>query len=416
LTELEGIAEHFPRRVSSATRPKDPAAPASTQAEPPAGERPVETAGAAEPPQVAAEQVETARVEGVAVEAADAGAPAVEVARAEGAAVEEADAGAPPVEVARDEGVAVEAADAGAPRVEVARVEGVAVEAADAGTPPVEAARVEGVAVEAADAGTSQVEPVEAAPVEPVEASQGEPVEASQGEPSQVEPASIEPSDGATDALPRVLVASSQDAEDTRALQTTLDGEGQRSFIARARVLGANAWRAVELGTGLGDIAIALARALPGLHLMAIDPSAAMLRLARRKQWMMNTNVTFIHGDAQATGLSGSSCDLVLAHGVMHLSRDPAALLSEVARIASDNAAIYICDLQRPETPEALERALADQAEDWSERQRRRLADAMRASLRLDEVRALCVAAGLTDVEVRASGEHRWEVVRARRL
>ena len=247
-------------------------------------------------------------------------------------------------------------------------------------------------------------------------------VEATQRESTVVEPSPVEPSSveavaapQAADALPRARVSSSQDAEDTRALQTTLDDEGLRSFIARARVLGANAWRAVDLGAGLGDIAIALARALPGLHLVAIDSSAAMLRLARRKQWMMNTNVAFVRGDAQATGLSDNSCDLVLAHGVVHHLEDPAALFSEVARIASDDAAIYICDLQRPETPEALERAVEAQAEEWSERQRRRLADTMRASLRVDEVRALCAAAGLAGVEVRLSGEHRWEVVRARR-
>lgn len=226
----------------------------------------------------------------------------------------------------------------------------------------------------------------------------------------------VEPSpSGPTDALPRMHVSGSLDAEDTRSLQTTLDDEGLRSFIARAQVLGANAWRAVELGTGLGDVAIGLARALPGLHMRAIDSSAALLRLARRKQWMMNTNVSFIRGDAQATGLSGQSCDLVLAHGVVHQLRDPAALFLEIARIASADAAIYVCDLERPGTPEALERALESQGEDYSERQRERLADAMRAALRIDEVRALCGAAGLTDVEVRPSGEHRWEVVRARR-
>jgi len=213
------------------------------------------------------------------------------------------------------------------------------------------------------------------------------------------------------DALPRVSATGSQDAEDVRSLQTSLDGEAQRSFVARAQVLGANAWRAVELGSGLGDIAIGMVRALPGLHLIAVEGSAAMLRLARRKQGAMHTNVAFVGGDAVVTGLPGQSCDLVLAHGLVHRLADPLALFAEVARLARDDAAIYICDLRRPESPEALERAVADQDEAWSERQRRQL----QAALRVDEVRALCVAAALTTVEVRACGEHHWEAVRARR-
>ncbi|HEY0136315.1 MAG TPA: methyltransferase domain-containing protein [Nannocystis sp.] len=336
MTQLEGIAEHFPRGISGATRPKDPAAPVPAA---PHAEAPDEP-------------------------------------QAESAAVKDPSVEASPVEAAE---------------VETSPVEALPIKTTEVKASPVEAAEVE-------------ASPVEVAETEPVFAS------------AVVEPPTAETASGAlVDPLPRTLVSGSQDAEDTRSLQTTLDAEGQRSFIARAQVLGANAWRAVELGTGLGDIAISLARALPGLHLMAIDSSAAMLRLARRKQWMMNTNVTFTRGDAQATGLVDRSCDLVLAHGVVHHLDDPAALFEEIARIAGDDAAIYICDLQRPETPEALERAVEAQAEEWSERQRRRLADAMRASLRVDEVRALCVAAGLTGVEVRLSGEHRWEVLRARR-
>jgi len=223
---------------------------------------------------------------------------------------------------------------------------------------------------------------------------------------------------GPVDALPRAPISSSQDPEDARSLQTSLGSEAQRSFVARAQVLGANAWRAVELGSGLGDVAIGMVRALPGLHLIAVEVSATMLALARRKQGVMHTNVAFVGfvgGDAVATGLPGQSCDLVLAYGLVHRLEAPLALFVEVARLARDDAAIYICDLRRPETPEALGRAAADQDEEWSEHQRRQLQATMQAGLRVDEVRALCVAARLTNVEVRACGEHHWEAVRARR-
>lgn len=251
-----------------------------------------------------------------------------------------------------------------------------------------------------------------AAPVATPEASADETrIEAPQAETPQAGTSAV----GPVDALPRALISGLQDAEDARSLQTSLDGEAQRRFVARAQVLGASAWRAVELGSGLGDIAVGMVRALPGLHLIAVESSAALLRLARRKQGVMHTNVAFVGGDAAATGLPGQSCDLVLAHGLVHRLADPLALFAEVARLAREDAAIYICDLRRPETPEALGRAGGDTDEPWSERQHQQFRAAMQAALRVDEVRTLCAAAALTSVEVRACGEHHWEAVRARR-
>ncbi len=276
---------------------------------------------------------------------------------------------------------------------------------------------VEAATIEASIEATSIDAPVDAPPIDdpfeasPVETSQADPPPADLIEAPQAETSPV----GPVDALPRAPISGSQDAEDARSLQTSLDGEAQRSFVARAQVLGASAWRAVELGSGLGDIAIGMVRALPGLHLIAVEASAAMLRLARRKQGVMHSNVAFVGGDPRATGLPAQSCDLVLAHGVVHRLEDPLALFVEVVRLARDDAAIYICDLRRPETSEALERAVAEQAEEWSERQRRQLQAAMQAGLRIVEVRALCAAAGLTNIEVRACGEHHWEAVRARR-
>jgi len=105
----------------------------------------------------------------------------------------------------------------------------------------------------------------------------------------------------------------------------------------------------------------------------------------------------------------------VPAHEVVHRLTDPLALFVEVARVAREDAAIYVRDLRRPETAEALGRIVEDQAAEWSERQRRQFHAAMHAALGVDKVRALCDAVGLSGVEVRACGEHHWEVVRARR-
>lgn len=411
MTELEGIAEHFPRRASGATRPKDSATPAATPA-----------VSEAESPAEAESAVEAADETSLG-EASQVEAPA------DGSSSDEATLAASQPAAAATESSADETSLVEASQVEVTAIESSAVEVE---TALVEGSQIEAPATETMDADALQVEPTfDAAPAE-TSSEQDAAIEASPVEvtpdASPSEPASDESLElavestpvealpaGPTEALARLLDPESRDIEDARALQTTFDGEAQRSFVARAQVLGANAWRAVDLGSGLGDIALAMARALPGLHLIAIESSATLLRLACRKRGVMHGNVVFLRGDARATGLPEHSCDLVLAHDVVHHLTDPLALFLEVARVAREDAAIYVRDLRRPETAEALERAVEDQTLEWSERQRRQLHAAMHAALAVEEVRALCDAAGLCDVEVRACGELHWEVVRARR-
>ena len=188
--------------------------------------------------------------------------------------------------------------------------------------------------------------------------------------------------------------------------------DAPHDFIARALVLGANAWRAVDLGTGTGEAAIALARGLPGLYLTAVERDARSARRARKRQSKLAANVVFVTGDVQATGLPAHTCDLVISHGVAHRLADPLALFAELARLARDDAAIYLRDLRRPDSPAELAALTRQHAQDDDDAQR--LADSLRAALRVAEVEQLCAAVGLTGVTVHACGEHHWEVLRAR--
>lgn len=58
-----------------------------------------------------------------------------------------------------------------------------------------------------------------------------------------------------------------------------------------------NLWRIVDVGTGSGAIAIAIARALPECSITATDISEAALDVARRNAERNNVKVRFLNGD-----------------------------------------------------------------------------------------------------------------------
>ncbi len=189
--------------------------------------------------------------------------------------------------------------------------------------------------------------------------------------------------------------------------------EAAFGYVARASVLGANAWRAVELGAGDREAAVALARALPGLSLTAVDGFGAPGQ-TRRKPGKASANVMFTAGDVQDTGLRAHACDLVVSNGVAHRLEDPSRLFVEVARLAREDAAICIRDFCRPDSAAELTALVELHMEETREASRRRFVASLRAALRLSEVEALCAAAGLTGVQVRRCSDLHWEVARAR--
>jgi SAM-dependent methyltransferase len=79
------------------------------------------------------------------------------------------------------------------------------------------------------------------------------------------------------------------------------------AYLALAAEL--NADRVLDVGCGTGSLAIALARA--GRTVVAVDPAAASLDVARAKD--KDATVTWIHGDASAT--LAASADLAVMTG-----------------------------------------------------------------------------------------------------
>ena len=86
--------------------------------------------------------------------------------------------------------------------------------------------------------------------------------------------------------------------------------------------LEAKAARILDLGTGSGCLAIAVAKSLPGAEVTAVDASAAALDVARGNAARHEVSVRFLQGDWFAP-LAGERFDLILANPPYVAEADP---------------------------------------------------------------------------------------------
>ena len=177
-----------------------------------------------------------------------------------------------------------------------------------------------------------------------------------------------------------------------------------QAFVDRLLALAgpAERARAVDLGTGPGDISIRVAAACPAWRVAAVDASEAMLAIARRAGDAAGVGgrIDWVLADAKAAPLPDAAFDVVFSNSILHHINDPAALWREVRRLAAPGGLVFLRDLARPPT-DRVARALVEK---YSGGESALLKDEFHRSLLAawtpDEVRAQLEAAGLSGLDV----------------
>jgi len=176
---------------------------------------------------------------------------------------------------------------------------------------------------------------------------------------------------------------------------------GDQALIERLAVLFPQGLgeRLVDLGCGPGNISFRLAERYSGAAVLGIDGASAMLAPALQQlaeQPHLQGRLRFEQRCLPAADLLGGYT-AVLSNSLLHHLHDPQVLWRSVAQLAGSGACVYIKDLRRPPSPEAV-LAL----------QQRYLADAppvlqhdyiasLHAAFSPDEVRAQLEVAGLAE-------------------
>jgi len=110
--------------------------------------------------------------------------------------------------------------------------------------------------------------------------------------------------------------------------------------------------RALDIGTGPGQIVIKLARRLPCWKLSGVDCSPAMIAQAAKnlssEAASLPSRVEFLIADGNRLDFPDGMFDLVMCNSVLHHLAEPRNLLAEISRVVKPAGAILLRDLRRP--------------------------------------------------------------------
>ena len=111
--------------------------------------------------------------------------------------------------------------------------------------------------------------------------------------------------------------------------------------------------RILDVATGTGDLAIALAARIPDAHVLGIDLSEQMLEEARRKvvRRGLDERVLLEEGDAERLALGDGAVDVAtVAFGVRNFG-DLGTGLQELFRVIRPGGQVVILEFSTPSAP-----------------------------------------------------------------
>lgn len=125
------------------------------------------------------------------------------------------------------------------------------------------------------------------------------------------------------------------------------------TFVAHAQLLvnGRERGRALDIGTGPGQIVIKLGARLTRWKFVGIDRSVAMIEKAREGfagAPEMAGRIEFRIADGNSLDFPVGTFDLVICNSVLHHMAEPQKLFAEIGRVVKPGGAILLRDLVRP--------------------------------------------------------------------
>ena len=134
----------------------------------------------------------------------------------------------------------------------------------------------------------------------------------------------------------------------THTLSMSIDRVWRRRVVGEVRR--AKPGRILDVATGTGDLAIAMARRIRDVQVLGVDLSEQMLAVARRKIEArgLDGRIVLDRGDAERLAVADASVDVAtVAFGVRNFG-DLGAGLRELARTIKPGGKVVILEFSRP--------------------------------------------------------------------
>lgn len=199
-------------------------------------------------------------------------------------------------------------------------------------------------------------------------------------------------------------------AEDARAYDLMDHTAVNRLFVDDFLAIWSGINPILDVGTGTAQIPIALCRQSDTARVVAIDLAGEMLTVAQRNvaRASLQKRIRLEACDAKSLPWADGTFLAVMSNSIVHHIPEPGAVLAEMVRVLAPGGALFVRDLLRPDSEEALRHLVQSYTVGCDDYQRQLFADSLRAALTLAEVRALAVSLGIDAAEVRQTSDRHW--------
>ena len=166
----------------------------------------------------------------------------------------------------------------------------------------------------------------------------------------------------------------------------------------------------LDVGTGTAQIPIELARRAAGAVVHGVDAAASMIELGRRniERAGFSASITLDRSDARTLPYSHGEWLCVISNSLIHHIAEPLDVLREMTRLLQPNGRLFVRDLARPDSSEAVDAIVATYAKEEAEHARRLFRDSLHAALTLEEIRSLVVELGYAAETVTMTSDRHW--------
>ncbi len=169
----------------------------------------------------------------------------------------------------------------------------------------------------------------------------------------------------------------------------------------------------LDLGTGTALIPIQAVKTDDRFaSILACDLSLEMLKVARRHLVAQRLDATIlpVFCDAKRLPVAAQSIGIVMSNSIVHHIPEPLDVFVEMRRVISKGGTLFVRDLMRPESGEAVEHIVQIYAGNENAHQQKMFRESLHAALTVGEVQSLLRRSGFPPEWVSPTSDRHWTI------
>ena len=159
----------------------------------------------------------------------------------------------------------------------------------------------------------------------------------------------------------------------------------------------------LDVGCGPGDVTFRFAIRFPGISIIAVDGSAAMINLANRRkgdEGEAGKAIRFLTGIIPGANIPREKYDVIISTSFLHHLHDPSVLWNTIGKHATPGTRLFVYDLFRPGDRKTAQHLVEQYSGSEPEILRRDFYNSLLAAFDPQEIEQQLVCSGLAELSV----------------